>query len=91
LRRRPAPRAAQTAGGARRARPRSERLTSLSALTHLITSATSSEHAFRGVAEAATGLLKARMAWVFVDDSARGVLRTGGSFGLPPELAGQAG
>jgi PAS domain S-box-containing protein len=88
LRRRPAtPRAAPTAGGHRRARPRSERLTSLSALTHLITSATSSEHAFRGVAEAATGLLEARMAWVFVDDPARGVLRTGGSFGLPPEHA----
>ena len=86
--RRPAtPRTRQKAARHRRARPRSERLTSLSALTHLITSATSSEHAFRGVAEAATGVLEARMAWVFVDDPARGVLRTGGSFGLPPEHA----
>ncbi len=71
-----------------RAGERSARLTSLSALTRLMTSATTSQEAFRGVAEAATVLLKARMTWVFVDDPARGVLRPDASFGVPPEQLG---
>jgi PAS domain S-box-containing protein len=70
-----------------RAEERSRRLTSLAALTRLVTSATTSGEVFRGVAEAATVLLKARMTWVFVDDPARGVLRPDASFGVSPEEA----
>ncbi len=66
---------------------RAERLAALSALTRLITSATDSAAVFRGIAEAATALLKAKMAWVWVADAAGETLREGGSFGLPPSLA----
>src|SRR5207245_2289659 len=66
---------------------RAERLTTLSRLTRLITSATDSAAAFHGIAEAATILLKAKMAYVWVDHGAE-TLREGGSFWAGPTLAG---
>jgi len=72
----------------RQADERAERLTSLSRLTRLMTSAADSDAAFRGIAEAATTLLKARMAYVWVDHGAE-TLREGGSFWAGPELAGR--
>ncbi|MGH7276736.1 MAG: ATP-binding protein [Candidatus Rokuibacteriota bacterium] len=60
-------------------------LATFSALTRLITSATESAAVFRGIAEAATVLLKARMAWVWVDDPTSETLHEGGSFGAGPE------
>jgi len=53
-----------------------------------MTSATDSAAAFRGIAEAATILLKAKMAYVWVDHGAE-TLREGGSFWAGPELAGR--
>ncbi len=69
-----------------RAEERTERLTTLSAITRLITSATDTDAVFRGIAEAATVLLKAKMAWVWVDDPASDTLREGSSFTAGPEL-----
>ena len=71
----------------RQADERAERLTTLSRLTRLITSATDSAAAFRGIAEAATILLKAKMAYVWVDHGAE-TLREGGSFWAGTEVAG---
>jgi len=53
-----------------------------------MTSATDSATAFRGIAEAATILLKAKMAYVWVDHGAE-TLREGGSFWAGPALAGR--
>ena len=53
-----------------------------------MTSATDSDAAFRGIAEAATTLLKARMAYVWVDHGAE-TLREGGSFWAGPERGGR--
>jgi PAS domain S-box-containing protein len=72
----------------RQADERAERLTTLSRLTRLMTSATDSAAAFHGIAEAATLLLKAKMAYVWVDHGAE-TLREGGSFWAGPELAGR--
>src|SRR5206468_11020182 len=72
----------------RQADERAERLTALSRLTRLMTSATDSAAAFRGIAEAATILLKAKMAYVWVDHGAE-TLREGGSFWAGPKLAGR--
>jgi PAS domain S-box-containing protein len=72
----------------RQADERAERLTTLSRLTRLMTSATDSATAFRGIAEAATLLLKAKMAYVWVDQGAE-TLREGGSYWAGPELAGR--
>src|SRR5436309_1777273 len=72
----------------RQADERAERLTALSRLTRLMTSATDGTAAFRGIAEAATILLKAKMAYVWVDQGAD-TLREGGSFWVGPELAGR--
>jgi len=72
----------------RKADERAERLTALSRLTRLMTSATDSAAAFRGIAEAATILLKARMAYVWVDHGAE-TLVEGGSFWAGPEPAGR--
>ena len=72
----------------RQADERAERLTTLSRLTRLITSATDSAAAFRGIAEAATILLKAKMAYVWVDHGDQ-TLREGGSFWAGSELAGR--
>ena len=66
----------------RQAEERAERLTTLSKLTRLITSATESDAAFRAIAEAATTLLKAKMAYVWVDEGGD-TLREGGSFWTP--------
>ena len=52
-----------------------------------MTSATDSDAVFRGIAEAATALLKAKMAWVWVADSSGETLRESASFGLPPAFA----
>jgi len=71
----------------RQADERAERLTTLSRLTRLITSATDSAAAFHGIAEAATNLLKAKMAYVWVDHGAE-TLREGGSFWAGPTLVG---
>ncbi|TMK25854.1 MAG: GAF domain-containing protein, partial [Actinobacteria bacterium] len=71
----------------RQADERAERLTTLSRLTRLITSATDSAAAFRGIAEAATILLKAKMAYVWVDHGDE-TLREGGSFWAGPTVAG---
>ena len=76
------------AGGSRQADERAERLTTLSRLTRLMTSATDSDAAFRGIAEAATILLKAKMAYVWVDRGGE-ALREGGSFWAGPALAGR--
>ena len=72
----------------RQADDRAERLTTLSRLTRLMTSATDSATAFHGIAEAATVLLKAKMAYVWVDHGAD-TLREGGSFWAGPERAGR--
>ncbi len=70
----------------RRAEERAERLTALSALTRLITSASDSREVFHAVAEAATTLLRAKMAWVWVDDPASRAFRSQARYGLAPEL-----
>ena len=67
----------------RQADARAERLTTLSRLTRLMTSATDSAAAFHGIAEAATVLLKARMAYVWVDHGDE-ILCEGGSFWAGP-------
>ncbi len=54
-----------------------------------MTSATDSAAAFRGIAEAATILLKAKMAYVWVDHG-DATLREGGSFWAGLELAGRS-
>ncbi len=57
-------------------------------MTRLIASATESDAAFRAIAEAATTLLKAKTAYVWVDEGGE-TLREGGSFWAEPELAGR--
>src|SRR5574341_1412157 len=69
---------------ARQLQDRAERLTALSTLTRLITSAAESREVFDAVARAATTLLGARMARVWVAEPADRVLRIQGSFGLDP-------
>jgi len=68
----------------RRAQSRAEKLTALSTLTRLITSAASSHEVFGAVAEAAGRLLDARSSRVWVDDPAAGVLRAEGSYTNDP-------
>jgi len=63
---------------------RAQKLTTLSALTRLITSASDSQEVFHAVAEGATTLLGAKMARVWVDDPGDRVVRAQGSFGLDP-------
>jgi PAS domain S-box-containing protein len=72
----------------RQADERAERLTTLSRLTRLMTSVTDSAAAFRGIAEAATILLKAKMAYVWLDHGAQ-TLREGGSYWAGADLAGR--
>ena len=72
------------------AEERAERLTTLSRLTRLVTSATDSDAVFRGIAEAASTLLKAKMAYVWVDVGGE-KLREAGSFWADPRLATRAG
>jgi GAF domain-containing protein/CheY-like chemotaxis protein len=67
-----------------RAEARAEKLTALSALTQLVTSAGSREQVFREIAKTAVTLLGGRVAQVWVDDPAMGVLRIQGGFGLDP-------
>jgi hypothetical protein len=71
------------------AEERAERLTTLSRLTRSIASETDSDAAFRAIAEAATTLLKAKTAYVWVDEGGE-TLREGGSFWAGPELAGRS-
>jgi PAS domain S-box-containing protein len=73
----------------RQADERAERLTALSRLTRLMTSVTDSAAAFRGIAQAATLLLKAKMAYVWVDQGAE-TLREGGSYWAGPEHEGRS-
>jgi signal transduction histidine kinase/DNA-binding response OmpR family regulator len=70
----------------RRAQSRAEKLTTLSTLTRLITSAASSHEVFGAVAEAAARLLEARSTQVWVDDPAAGVLRAEGSYAADPDV-----
>ncbi len=68
-----------------RAEERAGRLTALSGLTRLMTSARGSQAAFEAVAEAAATLLGAKAARVWVSEPDGRVLRVGGSFGVDPE------
>ena len=68
----------------RRAQSRADKLTALSTLTRLITSAASSHEVFGAVAQAAARLLDARSSQVWVDDPAAGVLRAEGSYTNDP-------
>jgi signal transduction histidine kinase/ActR/RegA family two-component response regulator len=70
----------------RRAQSRAEKLTALSALTRLITSAASTRQVFGAVAEAAGRLLDARSSRVWVDDPGAGVLRAEGSYTVDARL-----
>ena len=70
------------------AEERAERLTTLSRLTRSIASATDSDAAFRAIAEAATTLLKAKTAYVWVDAGGE-ALREAGSFWAGPEPGGR--
>lgn len=69
-----------------RAEERTQKLTALSTLTRVITSAQDSQQVFRAVAKAATTLLGARMSRVWVDDPESQGLRTQGSFGMDPKF-----
>jgi signal transduction histidine kinase len=75
----------------RRASERAEKLTTLSALTRLITGAASSREVFSAVAEAAVRLLAARASQVWVDDPTTGVLRIEGTVSVDPGLAENLG
>ena len=75
----------------RRASERAEKLTTLSALTRLITGAASSREVFGAVAEAAVRLLAARASQVWVDDPANAMLRIEGTVSVDPALAEQLG
>jgi signal transduction histidine kinase/DNA-binding response OmpR family regulator len=71
----------------RRASERAEKLTTLSALTRLITGAASSHEVFGAVAQAAVRLLAARASQVWVDDPANAMLRIEGTVSVDPTLA----
>jgi signal transduction histidine kinase/DNA-binding response OmpR family regulator len=75
----------------RRASARAEKLTTLSTLTRLMTSAASSREVFDAVAQAAVRLLDARLGEVWVNDPDHDLLRAQGSVsadaGLAPKLA----
>ena len=71
------------------AEERAERLTTLSQLTRLITSATDSDAVFRGIAEAASTLLKAKMAYVWIDAGGER-LHEAGSYWADARLATRA-
>src|ERR671937_748414 len=75
----------------RRASERADKLTTLSALTRLITGAASSREVFTAVAEAAVRLLAARASQVWVDDPTTGVLRIEGTVSVDPGLAENLG
>ena|GEM_PF-1348584 len=75
----------------RRASERSAKLTTLSALTRLITSAASSREVFGAVAQAAVRLLAARASQVWVDDPGNGMLRIEDSVSVEPVLAEKLG
>ena len=75
----------------RRASERAEKLTTLSALTRLITGAAASREVFSAVAEAAVRLLAARASQVWVDDHTTGVLRIEGTVSVDPALAENLG
>lgn len=67
----------------RRAEERAQKFSALARLSRLINSA-DSRRVFQAVAEAATTLLGAKMARVWVDDPRERVLRVQGSFGIDP-------
>jgi len=69
-----------------RAAQRADKLTTLSGLTRLMTSAAESDQVFQAVAEAATRLLGAALSRVWTDDSVAGVLRAQGTFGIDHDL-----
>ena len=69
-----------------RAAQRADKLTTLSGLTRLMTSAAERDEVFQAVAEAATRLLGAAGSRVWADDQVAGVLRTQGTFGIDRNL-----
>src|SRR5438445_11586091 len=75
----------------RRASERAEKLTTLSAVTRLITGAASSHEVFGAVAEAAVRLLAARASRVWVGDPANARRRIEGTVSGDPALAEQLG
>jgi len=75
----------------RRASERADKLTTLSALTRLITGAASSHEVFDAVAQAAIRLLAARASQVWVHDPASGMLRIQGGVTVHPSLADKIG
>jgi signal transduction histidine kinase/ActR/RegA family two-component response regulator len=75
----------------RRASERADKLTTLSALTRLITGAAASREVFGAVAEAAVRLLAARASQVWVNDPASGMLRIEGTVSVDPVLGENLG
>ena len=71
-----------------RAEQRAEKLTALTRLTKLMTSAADNQEVFHAVAESATRLLGAAASRVWVDDPVARVLRTESSFGIDAEMDG---
>jgi signal transduction histidine kinase/DNA-binding response OmpR family regulator len=74
-----------------RASERADKLTTLSALTRLITGAASSTEVFDAVAQAAVRLLGARASQVWVDDPANAMLRAEGRVADDPALLEKIG
>jgi GAF domain-containing protein/CheY-like chemotaxis protein len=70
---------------------RAQKLTALSALTRLITSAQDTPHVFDAVARSATTLLGAHTARVWIDDPAAGGLTVAAAFGSHREVSRGAG
>src|SRR5919201_1322228 len=70
----------------RRASERADKLTTLSALTRLITGAAASREVFGAVAEAAVRLLAEHASQVWVNDPASGMLRIEGTVSVEPVL-----
>ncbi|MBI4592571.1 MAG: GAF domain-containing protein, partial [Candidatus Rokubacteria bacterium] len=69
-----------------RAEDRAEKLAALSTVTRLMTSVHERDRVFQAIAEAATTLLGATTARVWVDDPAHRVLRTRGIFSIDPKI-----
>ena len=72
----------------RRAADRAQKLTALSGLTRLITSASDRQEVFHAVSRAAVLLLGATMARVWVDDPTAHALEAQGTAGIDPALEG---
>ncbi len=78
--------AAENAGLYEQAEAHAKKLTALSELTRLMTSSTDTREVYHAVARAASTLLGAKIARVWVADAGAGVLRSQGSHGVDPTL-----